>query len=448
MGVRLAKEPQPAAAGEAGTGRAPLGAAADSGPQAASVPTPIAAAMRTRRVLVVVGAGGVGKTTLSAALGLAASTAGKRALVLTVDPARRLANALGLQAFDQHTQVIPCEALRAAGIDAQVGVEVAMLDIQSTFDRVVTRHVNNAAAARAIMDNPFYRTASTALAGSQEYMAIERLAEVVASGDHDLIVLDTPPSAHALDFLEAPQRLIDLFENRAFRALLRPFAGQGTTSGMFARGSLVMRGVGRFTSADSFHDLLGFFGALSGGFDSWVARGREVLALLRSEGTAFLVVSGTDDASRDEAQYLLDRLRQDGLAVEAWLVNRVATAHVGVLGEAEALADHIGTALQAQTPAQAVEGAASHATAGDAGVAPAVDVDRRAERLARAALAMARIADRDRTLLAALRQRRARDLPLIAVSRREVEPADLGELGQLAAELATTAALSPLEVHR
>ncbi len=447
MGVRLAEAPVAAAMGVANVAHAPSTVeVAGSEPASASINAPIAAAVRTRRVLVVVGAGGVGKTTLSAALGLAAAVEGRRALVLTVDPARRLANALGLKAFDQHTQVIPKEALRAAGIDAQVGVEVAMLDIQSTFDRVVTRHVANPAAARAIMDNPFYRTASTALAGSQEYMAIERLAEVVASGDHDLIVLDTPPSAHALDFLEAPQRLIDLFENRAFRALLRPFAGKGASSGMFARGSLVMRGVGRFTSAESFHDLLGFFGALSSGFDSWVARGREVLALLRSDGTSFLVVSGTDDASRDEAQFLLDRLRQDGLAVEAWLVNRVAIAHVGVLGEAGSLADHIRAALQGD-PASAAETLAPPAAPDEAAVVP-VNLERRAGRLARAALAMARVADRDRTLLAALTQRRSSELPIIAITRREVEPADLGELGQLAAELTATTALSTAEVQR
>ena len=387
----------------------------------ATAPGHVEAMLRGRSVLVVVGAGGVGKTTLSAALGVAAATLGLRAIVLTVDPARRLANALGLRALDEHVQTLTVQDFADAGVEVLVPLDAAMLDVKSTFDRVVQRHAGDEARAQAILDNPLYRTASTALAGSQEYMAMERLAEVVAEGGYDLVLLDTPPSAHALDFLDAPQRMIDLFDNRAFQTLLRPFVGGSNSgSGLFAPGSLVMRGLGRFTSAEAFHDLLRFFGALSATFDGFVRRAQGVIAMLHGPTTAFVLVSATDDASTDEALFLQERLASEQMAVGAWLVNRVAPMHVGLLSEADHLTAHLEAAfVAAEDAALPPDAAASTA-------------HQSAAELAEVALAFARVAQTDRKQVAALQARLGASTTLLRVPRQSDEPADLRELHRLA----------------
>lgn len=379
--------------------------------------------LRARSVLVVVGAGGVGKTTLSAALGVAAAMLGLRAIVLTVDPARRLANALGLRALDEHVQTLTVQDFADVGVTVQVPLDAAMLDVKSTFDRVVQRHAGDPARAQAILDNPLYRTASTALAGSQEYMAMERLAEVVADGHYDLVLLDTPPSAHALDFLDAPQRMIDLFDNRAFQTLLRPFVGGAdAASGLFAPGSLVMRGLGRFTSAEAFHELLRFFGALSATFDGFVRRAQGVIEMLHGPSTGFVLVSATDDASTDEALYLQERLTSERMAIGAWLVNRVAPMHVGLLSEAEGLQAHLEAAFAAAEGVAAGTGAVGHPTPTHVAAAELTEV----------ALAFARIAQADRKQVAALQARLGASTPLLRVPRQSDEPADLRELRALA----------------
>lgn len=160
----------------------------------------LAQLIETKRIIVCVGAGGVGKTTISAALGVLAARSGRRALVLTVDPAKRLANTLGLGAFSENVQRIGPEAFAAQGCTVAVSLDAAMLDVKRTFDRVVSRYSKTAQSRDKILAHPFYQQASTALAGSQEYMAMERLYECASTGDYDVIVLDTPPSAHALDF--------------------------------------------------------------------------------------------------------------------------------------------------------------------------------------------------------------------------------------------------------
>lgn len=381
--------------------------------------------LRERSVLVVVGAGGVGKTTLSAALGVAAATLGLRAIVLTVDPARRLANALGLRALDEHVQTLSIQDFADVGVAVQAPLDAAMLDVKSTFDRVVQRHAGDAARAQAILDNPLYRTASTALAGSQEYMAMERLAEIVAEGHYDLVLLDTPPSAHALDFLDAPQRMIDLFDNRAFQALLRPFVGGAdVASGLFAPGSLVMRGLGRFTSAEAFHELLRFFGALSATFDGFVRRAQGVIEMLHGPSTGFVLVSATDDASTDEALYLQERLNHEQMAVGAWLVNRVAPMHVGLLSEADGLQAHLEAAFAAAEGERAAAAAPGDGSPRPAHVAAA--------ELAEVALAFARMAQADRKHVAALQARLGDATVLLRVPRQSDEPADLRELHALA----------------
>lgn len=358
--------------------------------------------LRSRRVVVCVGAGGVGKTTVSASLGVGAASLGLRALVLTVDPARRLANALGLDDIRQDIQHIAASELQAIGVDTEVGLDVAMLDVQSTFDRVVTRLAPNPKSAEAILNNPFYRHGSSALAGSQEYMAMARLSEVVTETDYDLIVLDTPPSAHALDFLEAPQRMIDLFGSSAFRVLLRTMTAKGGGIGMFRPSGLVMRGLSRFTSTDSFSSLLAFFALLSTTFDGFIRTAEDVMKLLRSSQTAFIIVSACDHVSTQEGHYLRDRLRQERMTVGAWVLNRVL---LSAASETESVTCPDGW-TQAQLNA----------------VLAARD-------------AMVGLSQRDREHLAALRGLVGETLPVQWLSRRPNEPAQLSELNALATTL-------------
>ncbi len=368
---------------------------------------PIERLLQGRRVVVCVGAGGVGKTTVSAALGVAAARMGKRALVLTVDPARRLANALGLASFEEEIQRIEPAQFAAQGCEVAVALDVAMLDVKSTFDRVVLRHASSPSSARLILDNPFYKQASTALAGSQEYMAMQRLYEVVVDEPYELVILDTPPSAHALDFLDAPKRMIDLFGSRGFRAMLGGFASGRGPGRMFRSDSLLMRGLGKFTGADMFNNLLAFFAALSDTFDGFVGGAKDVLALLHSEQTAFVIVSAPDEGSTHEGLYLRQRLFDEDMAVGAWVLNRMRDDSL----------------LPLQSEAT---GAALKIALGDAEAAADV---------ARAAGLIAAMAQTDRHHCDRLLRQIGEAPTVVTVPRSEREPATLTELGQLAGAL-------------
>lgn len=375
----------------------------------AESPQPLESLLRSRRVIVCVGAGGVGKTTISAAMGVAAARMGRNTLVLTVDPARRLANALGLSSFEQHIQTIPAAAFSAQTDPSPHPLDVAMLDVKSTFDRVIERHTSSARSRDAILNNTFYRQASTALAGSQEYMAMQRLYEVVVDEPYDLVILDTPPSAHALDFLDAPRRMIELFGSSAFRRLLRGFSGGGAGSRMFASQSLLMRGLGRFTSADMFHNLLSFFAALSETFDGFVRGAEDVLALLHSERTAFVIVSAPDDGSTHEGLYLRQRLRDEHMQLGAWVLNRTRPESSKPRAVSVDLPQRLGAAL-----------ADSDLTT--------TQVDQ----IATAALMMADMAAADAAHKRRLQEKMAGQPQVVTVARAEVEPASLAELSRLA----------------
>lgn len=390
-----------------------------------SAPPPPAAStipelLDKHRVVLCVGAGGVGKTTLSAALGVAAAMRGRRALVLTVDPAKRLASALGIAQFDEHVQEISVQQLAALGVDAQVPLHAAMLDVKRTFDRVIRRYASSPEAAEAILRHPFYQQASTALAGSQEYMATERLFECATEGQYDVVILDTPPAEHALDFLDAPSRLVELFDSQAFRLLVRPTRRMG--SGIFRSGSLVMRGLQKFTSADMFSDLLQFFGHLSETFDGFVARAREVDRLLHGADAAFVVVSGCDAVSSEQGDLLARHLRDKQLPVAAWLVNRVSPYET------------LPTEVPLTTDAlQALLGRAS----AEPDLIALQDADLRdklAHKVADAAAALAGLATVDAAAVRAIRAA-WRDVPVVAVARAADEPDDLRELGRLSATL-------------
>lgn len=381
------------------------------------ITSPLPDLIENRRVLVCVGAGGVGKTTVSASLGVAAARMGKRTLVLTVDPARRLANALGLSAFDEHVQTIAAERLQPRPGVVGRPLDAAMLDVKSTFDRVVRRYSSSEEHFQAIVDNPFYKQASTALAGSQEYMAMERLYELATEEPYDLIVLDTPPSAHALDFLDAPYRMIELFDSAAFRLLLRSVSrSQPNGTGLFGRDSLLMRGLGRFTGVEMFHGLLAFFATLSATFDGFVDRARNVIALMHSTQTAFVVVSACDEASIHEGLFLHKRLRDEQMQLGAWVLNRVRPYSARPFEAGDGLDAVLASAL-------------AHTAAADEERAL---VEPTARHLAAVSRELARMAAQDQDLLRRLEKRLLDDPPVVAVPRTRDEPATIEELCRLA----------------
>lgn len=365
----------------------------------------------TKRVIVVVGAGGVGKTTLSAAIGVAAARQGRRTLVLTVDPARRLASALGLERFDENVQRIDIADFAAQHCEVAAPLDAAMLDVKRTFDRVVGRYARSPETRDAILNHPFYRQASTTLVGTQEYMAMERLYEASTSGQWDLIVLDTPPSAHALDFLDAPDRLVALFDSRAFQMLLKP--GERLRSGPFRAGSLVMRGLSRFTSVEMFSDLLQFFGHLSETFEGFVEGARRTQALLRGDEAAFVLVSACDATSTEEARYLRLKLQELQMFAATWVVNRVAPFPVSPASAGPELETGLAALLASGGP---------DATGGDVRDAP-----RLAKRLAEAARRVSGLAVADAAVVARVRDVAA-GLPVVAVPRAPDEPDSLAGL--------------------
>jgi anion-transporting ArsA/GET3 family ATPase len=281
------------------------------------------AAIRRSHVLVTTGAGGVGKTTSAAAIGLAAAQAGRRTLVLTIDPARRLAQAMGLDELGDD----PTKVDLGAAMDLPEGGELwaMMLDMQTTFDRLIDRHATSASNARAIKANRIYRTLSSTLSGTQEYMAMERLHELHESGEWDLLVVDTPPTRSALDFLDAPKRMSSFLEGRLLRLLLKPgmAAGRGVGRVVGAGATTFMKVAGRVTGMDLLNDLADFFRNFEGMYEGFKERADQVLELLRDPDSRFVIVTSPEPPPLREAKFFLERLQQEGLHLAGVVVNRV-----------------------------------------------------------------------------------------------------------------------------
>jgi len=285
---------------------------------------PLDVALRTRGVVVCVGPGGVGKTTLAAALALQGGALGRRSLVCTIDPARRLASALGLSELGNVARPIPEASLRGAGIRLPAPVEAMMLDMKQSWDELIARTASEEQRER-ILANRFYQSLSTALAGSQEYIALEKLWELHSARPGDLVVLDTPPTAHALDFLDAPARILEFLETDAARWLLTP-ALRGAQVGLRLfglGGNLIGRTLSRIVGMQTLSDLSAFLLAMSGLNASFRERASSVRALLASETTTFVLVTSPAPERRDEAVRFHAALRAQGLDVAAVVVNQV-----------------------------------------------------------------------------------------------------------------------------
>lgn len=290
----------------------------------------IADLLRQRRILVCVGSGGVGKTTTAATLALGAARMGRRTLVLTIDPARRLANSLGLEGLGHDVREVPRDKLAADGMALPPGgaLFAAMLDQKRSFDELVQRHAKDPATRDRIFANPIYKQISSTLAGSHEYAAMSKLYEIQADGGFDLIVLDTPPTSNALDFLEAPERLAAAIESPAIDWITRPY-GDGKST-LQAAGKVVGRGaafilgrLARFVGSDFIDEMAKFFvefNQIMGGFKE---RAQKVYDVLRRPDAAFVLVSSAEPMSIDEALYFENQLKRSGLPLGGFVVNRV-----------------------------------------------------------------------------------------------------------------------------
>jgi anion-transporting ArsA/GET3 family ATPase len=283
-------------------------------------------AIENAGVLVTTGAGGVGKTTTAAALGVAAARAGRRTLVLTIDPARRLAQAMGLDTLDDTPARVPIEELEGGGGTPVSGeLWAMMLDMQTTFDRLIDTHATSGSHARAVKENRIYRTLSSTLSGTQEYMAMERLHELHETGEWDLLVVDTPPTRSALDFLDAPKRMTTFLDGRLLRLLLKPSlaAGKGVGRVVGFGATQFMRVAGKVTGMDLLEDLADFFRNFEGMYDGFKQRAGEVLELLQQPSSRFVVITSPEPPPLREARYFLERLEKEGLHAAGLVVNRI-----------------------------------------------------------------------------------------------------------------------------
>jgi anion-transporting ArsA/GET3 family ATPase len=278
-----------------------------------------------REILVCVGTGGVGKTTVAAAVALEAARRGRRALVITIDPARRLADALGTGPLDHTARRIPDAVLREAGVSGDGALWATMLDTKRTFDEVVTRYAPSDEALERILENPIYQNLTDALAGSREYSAMEKLHQLHSAREYDLIVLDTPPARHALDFLEAPRRLTGFLDSQMLRLLFRPALAMGKLGfRIFRLGSAtVLRTIERVSGVEFLTAISDFLFAFEGMLEGFHARAREIQALLRGPECSFLLVAGPDPEQARRAESFWRRLSDEHVHLDGLVLNRV-----------------------------------------------------------------------------------------------------------------------------
>ncbi len=368
----------------------------------------VAALLAGTRVCVIGGSGGVGKTTTSAAIAAGMAARGLKVAVVTIDPAQRLATALGLDELGNEPHRIGPQRFADAGLPLGDGELWAMtLDPKRTFDELIEKLAPDDATREQILANRVYRELSDAIAGSQEFTAVAKLHELAQEGDWDLLVLDTPPSRNALDFLDAPDRLAAFFEGRALQTLLRS-GGAGLR--LIGRGTgLVLGLLKRVTGAELLSDLSDFFRLLGGLLGGFRERAAQVEELLRADGTTFLLVTSPEREPIEEAIYFRRRLGAAGMTLGGAIVNRVHADEPGADG---ALAD-LPALLERET-----------------GLSPAL-----AARVAAAYADEHALARRDAANVAQLAERLGAGVPLLRVPLLDGDVHDVGGLVRLGAEL-------------
>jgi len=278
-----------------------------------------------RRVVVCVGCGGVGKTTVAAAIALEAARSGRRALVITIDPARRLADALGVETLGNQPEPLSRAALDALGVPPEGSLSALMLDMKRTFDDLVARFAESAAARDRVLRNPIYRHVSDALAGSVEYSAMEKVYELSQSDAYDTLVVDTPPAQHALDFLDAPERLLEFLDSRLVKILIHPAMVAGRLSARWfewgTRRALAL--IERISGIGFLEDVSEFLMAFEHMSEGFRARAREVRQLLLGPQAAFVLVASPESESVKSAQHFLARLEASSVRIRGIIANRV-----------------------------------------------------------------------------------------------------------------------------
>ena len=275
------------------------------------------------RVVVSAGSGGVGKTTVAASVALWGAMQGRRTVVLTIDPAKRLVTSLGLEALGSIPHEIPSAFFAAQGLAPAGRLWAMMLDQKGAWDALVERHAP-AEARQRILDNPFYQHLSQTFAGSQEYMAIEQLCVLAESGDYDLIVVDTPPTRHALDFLEAPQRLGDFLDKSVIKWFVRPVNASWSALRAVNRSvGFLLRRIEQATGISALAQISDFFTSMSGLFDNFQGRIEKAYEVLRGRETAFVVVSSPEEQVLEDAEYLSSKMNELRMPLKGVVLNRV-----------------------------------------------------------------------------------------------------------------------------
>ncbi|MEU5331085.1 ArsA family ATPase [Streptomyces parvus] len=346
------------------------GTAAEGGPDAATGAGPDAdAATGVRldtdallddpdiRIVVCCGSGGVGKTTTAAALGVRAAERGRKVVVLTIDPARRLAQSIGIDRLDN----VPRRVDGIDGIDGKGELHAMMLDMKRTFDETVEAHAD-AERAKAILENPFYQSLSAGFAGTQEYMAMEKLGQLRARDEWDLIIVDTPPSRSALDFLDAPKRLGSFLDGKFIRLLMAPAKVGGRAGMKFLNvGMSMMSGtLGKLLGGQFLRDVQTFVAAMDTMFGGFRSRADATYKLLQAPGTAFLVVATPEQDALREAAYFVERLAAEDMPLAGLVLNRVHGSEAARLSAEQAL-----TAAENLDDARIVDQRAGKAGFGD-----------------------------------------------------------------------------------
>ncbi|WP_225994962.1 ArsA family ATPase [Streptomyces arboris] len=306
------------------------------------------------RIIVCCGSGGVGKTTTAAALGVRAAERGRKAVVLTIDPARRLAQSMGIDQLDNVPR-------RVDGIAGEGELHAMMLDMKRTFDETVEAHAD-AERARAILENPFYQSLSAGFAGTQEYMAMEKLGQLRARDEWDLIIVDTPPSRSALDFLDAPKRLGSFLDGKFIRLLMAPAKVGGRAGMKFLNvGMSMMTGtLGKLLGGQFLRDVQTFVAAMDTMFGGFRSRADATYKLLQAPGTAFLVVATPERDALREAAYFVERLAAEDMPLAGLVLNRAHGSEAARLSAGQALA-----AAENLDDARIVDQAAGKAGLGD-----------------------------------------------------------------------------------
>ncbi len=291
----------------------------------------VAERLEGKSICIVAGSGGVGKTTSSAALALGLAARGQRACVITIDPAKRLANALGMEELGNEPKLVDPTVFAEHGLEMEGELWAMMLDAKATFDGLIARLAPDAKTRDEILGNRIYKELSGAVAGSQEFTAVARVYDLHREGGFDVLVLDTPPSRNALDFLDAPDRLTQFFQGRALKVFMAP---TGFAARVVGKGTGVVFGVMRkVTGVDLLNDLSVFFGALGGIVDGFTERAAGVKALLADPGTTFLIVTSPQKEPVEEAIFFRGKLREARMPFGGLVVNRVDPG----VGEAEPL---------------------------------------------------------------------------------------------------------------